>query len=165
MFRKYLTAERAWPAGIIAFMTMFIAINLAFVTMSFRHRPQLVSDHYYADGYNLREIARRKAAGEATGWNVQARLLPLAQVNMPLVEVNVSDVNGAPCDSLTGEASFYRPSDKALDITPQPLQYVGRGRYLAFLPRPLERGSWQAIVQVSRGHQKLEQRVNLFVEQ
>jgi nitrogen fixation protein FixH len=165
VLKKYLSAERTWPTGIAIFMTAFIAVNLAFVTMAFRHRPQLVSDHYYADGYNLRDIAQRKAAGEATGWNVQARVLPLAQAEMPLVEVNVSGATGAPCDSLTGEARFYRPSDKSLDIAPLPLHYVGHGRYLAFLPRPLEHGSWQAIVYVTRGKQELEKRVNLFVEQ
>jgi nitrogen fixation protein FixH len=164
VLRKYLTTERIWPLGIAAFMTLFIAVNLAFVTVAFRHRPQLVSDRYYAEGYNLRELAQRKSAGVAIGWNVQARVLPLAQAGMPLVEVNVSEASGAPCDSLTGEASFYRPSDKALDIAPLPLQYVGRGRYLAFLPHGLERGSWQAIVRVARGQQQLEQRVNLFVE-
>jgi nitrogen fixation protein FixH len=153
-----------WPVGLIVVMTAFVAVNLAFLTVAFRHKPQLVSDHYYAEGFDLKDIARRNAAGNATGWKLTAHCLPPDQADQPLVEVQVVTAAGVPCDSLTGSASFYRPSNNRLDIPSSSLRFIGGGRYLAVLPRPLERGAWQAVVKIARGSQSLEQRVSLFVE-
>ena len=161
---KALSRGRLWPTVIIAAVTVFIAVNLAFVTLAFRNRPQLVSPDYYAQGFNLREIARSKAAGAATGWRVSVRHLPPSQADMPLIEINVTESVGTPCDSLGGEVAFYRPSEAALDIAEVPLRFVGAGRYLAFPPRPLEHGAWQAVVHLTKGAQELDQRISLFVE-
>lgn len=155
---------RFWPTGILVFFTGFVAVNLAFVTLAFRHKPQLVSENYYAEGFNLRQIAERKAAGDATGWSVHIRCMSITDADKPLVEMNVSESNGSPCDSLTGTAAFYRPSNKALDIETLPLQFVGTGRYLVVLPRRLERGSWQVIAHLARGSQQSDMRLNLFAE-
>jgi nitrogen fixation protein FixH len=148
----------------LACFTAFVAINLAFVTMAFRHKPQLVSDSYYADGLNLRDLAARRAASNAAGWNVAVRCMPLADSDNPLVEVKVSQSNGSPCDSLTGTAAFYRPSDKTLDVAPQPLQFVGTGRYFVALPHPLNRGAWQALVRLANGSKQADVQVRLYSE-
>ena len=164
LMKKFFLAERAWPLGLAAGLIVFIAINLAFVTVAFKNKPQLVSENYYAEGYNLRAIAEREAAGQAAGWSVSLRLLPLDQADMPLAEMIVIESEGIPADSLLGSVGFYRPSNKALDIAPLPAQFVGGGRYVIFLPRTLERGAWQAVVNLARDRSALEQRLSLFVE-
>lgn len=153
-----------WPVGLVAAMTVFIAVNLAFVTSAVRLRPQLVSKNYYAEGENLRIIAEREAAGAATGWQVTLRHVPSREVDLPLVELRVTDAAGRACDSLNGDVTFYRPSEQQLDIPAQPLCAVGGGRYLVFPPRPLERGAWQAVAELRRGNQVLNKRIPLFVE-
>lgn len=162
--KKIFRAERAWPLGLAAGLIVFIAINLAFVTVAFKNKPELVSENYYAEGYNLRAIAERTAAGDAAGWSVSLTLLPLEQADLPLAELIATESDGTPADSLLGSVGFYRPSNKALDVAPLPLQFVGGGRYLAFLPRPLECGAWQAEVNLSRGNSSLEKRISLFAE-
>ncbi|MBU0509115.1 FixH family protein [bacterium] len=162
--KTLLNAERAWPLGLATVFVVFVAINIAFVTLAFQNRPQLVSENYYAEGYNLREIAEKQAAGEASGWNVSVRPLPVEQADMPLVELTVTEADGTPADSLAGEVGFYRPSDKRLDVAPLPIQFVGSGRYLVFLPQPLAHGAWEAYVELKRDRRILEKRVNLFVE-
>jgi nitrogen fixation protein FixH len=156
---------RFWPAGILIGFAAFVAVNLAFVTVAFRHKPELVSDHYYSEGSNLRQIAERKAASDATGWTVRIRCLPVSDSDKPLVELNVAQSNGLPCDSLIGTAAFYRPSSKALDIAAIPMRFVGTGRYLVVLPRRLERGAWQVIAHLARHDQQSDVRLNLFSEE
>jgi len=164
LMKNIFRAERAWPLGLAAGLIVFIAINLAFVTVAFQNKPELVSENYYAEGYNLRAISERNAAGEAAGWSVSLKLLPLEQADMPLAELTAAESDGTPADSLLGGVGFYRPSNKALDIAPLPVQFVGGGRYLIFLPRALERGAWQAEVNLARGKNAFEKRMSLFVE-
>jgi nitrogen fixation protein FixH len=153
-----------WPVGIIAVLTVVVAVNAAFVTVALRHKPELVSNNYYAEGFNLKAIAERKAAGAAAGWRINGRLMSADDSGPALYELTVTEANGAPCDSLTGEVGFYRPSNKALDIAAQHLRTAGPGRYLIVLPRPLERGAWQAVVHVQRAQQALDQRLSFFAE-
>jgi len=153
---------RFWPTGMLMCFAAFLAAILAFVTMSFRHMPELVSESYYRDGFDLRQIAQRRAASDATGWIVQARYMPGLESEQSLVELTIAKGGGAPCDSLSGTAALYRPSDKALDIATLPLQFVGTGRYFVVLPHGLVHGAWQVVAHLSRGTQQADARVNLF---
>lgn len=162
--KRLFSKDTIWPVGLTAAMVVFIAINIAFVTVAFRNRPQLVSENYYAEGYNLKEITQRDAASQATGWTVTIRSLPLEQADMPLAELTVKEASGTPCDSLAGQVGFYRPSDKTLDRAPLPIQYVGTGRYLIYLPHALERGAWQAQVDLKRDRQAYSKRISFFVD-
>lgn len=163
MLKKLWKNGGIWPLGILVVMTIFVAVNLAFVTIAVQNKPQLVSRNYYAEGDNLRAIAERSAARAATGWQVSVRHLPLQQADTPLVEIHVRDAAGLPCDSLAGDVAFYRPSDLRLDLAPLPLRAAGPGRYLIFLPHPLEHGAWQAVIHVQRGSQLLHERVAFSV--
>ena len=156
--------NRVWPVGIIMAMAVFVAIMLAVVTVSFQHRPQLVTENYYAEGFNLRQWKDHAAASAATGWQVQVRPLPLDLSIAPLVQLLISDAGGKTCDSLSGNVTFYRPSDQSLDLATTSLQAVGGGKYLAKLPRPLEYGSWQAVTHLEHGSQQMDTRVSFFVE-
>lgn len=159
MIKRFFAPDRIWPTGLFIFGTVFIAVNLAFVTMAMQNRPELVSADYYAEGYNLREISERNAASDATGWQVTVRALPAEMAAQPLVELTVQGSNGQPADSLAGEVGFYRPSDKRLDIQPQAMRFIGGGRYLVVLPRALETGAWQARVHLSRGRLEYDKRI------
>jgi hypothetical protein len=162
--KKWIQSDHVWPAAVIISMIVFVAWMLGIVTIAVEHRPQLVTEHYYAEGSNLREWKARQAASEATGWQVQVRPLPTDVATTPLVELVVTDANGTATDSLWGQVAFYRPSDQSLDIERTDLQFVGAGRYLAKLPRPLEHGSWQAITHLERALQQMDRRISFFVE-
>jgi nitrogen fixation protein FixH len=136
----------------------------AVVMISLKRHPQLTSSDYYAEGFNLLESVARKSASEATGWQLKVRPLPPEKADMPLVELTVTDKTGSPCDSLTGQIGFYRPSDAALDIESAPFIPIGTGKYLIKIPRPLEHGSWQAIANLNRQQSVAELRVGFFVE-
>jgi nitrogen fixation protein FixH len=162
--KSILHKKNIWPAALIAFFAIFFAVQMALLTFAFQHKPQMVSDKYYAEGFNLKQIAERQAASKATGWNVTARSLPFKSADMPLVELTVVDRTGAPCDSLSGDVAFYRPSNKNLDLAPLPVRYAGQGRYLVFPPHLLTHGAWQAVVHLNRGTQNYLQQLPLFVE-
>ncbi len=156
--------DRVWPVGLAVAMAVFLALILAVVTVAVRHRPELISSRYYAEGYNLKELSAKQAATEATGWSLAIRTLPTEQAGMPLLEVEVHEADGQPCGSLIGELALYRPSDQALDIPSAKLRVMGAGKYFVPLPRTLERGSWQAIVHLTRGRQEYYRRHDFFVE-
>ncbi len=162
--KKLIPSDRVWPAIVIGSMIVFVALMLGIVTVAVQHRPQLVSERYYAEGSNLREWKLQRAASEATGWNVSVTPLAADMAVSPLVELTITDASGATCDSLAGQVAFYRPSDQALDIASTSLQFIGAGRYLVKLPRPLERGSWQAVTHLERGRQRMDKRISFFVE-
>ena len=164
IMKTRMTNERVWPLGIVTVMIVFVAVMLGVVTVAFQHRPQLVTEHYYAEGSNLREWKEHKEASEATGWQVQVKPMAPDLSVTPLVELAVTDLTGSAVDSLTGNVTFYRPADKSLDIELTALQTIGGGRYLAKLPRRLETGSWQAVTHLERGAQKMDTRVSFFVE-
>src|SRR5512143_849885 len=97
-----MKSEKIWPIGIVIIMAVFMAWMLGVVTVSLHQRPQLVSNRYYAEGFNLRELKDRQAASYATGWKVHVRPLPPEPAEFPLVELTVTEATGAACDSLTG---------------------------------------------------------------
>jgi FixH len=152
---SWIKSDKLWPYGVVVAMIAFVAIQ---------HRPQLVSDHYYAEGFNLREIQKRQAVSTALGWQIEVQSLPKEQAAIPLVQLTVRDAMGAVCDSLTGQVALYRPSDQALDIESRSLFPIGAGKYLAKVPRPLERGLWQAVTHLERGVQTFDTRISFFVE-
>ena len=172
---KWMKSDKVWPVGIVVVMAAFVAWMLGVVTISIMHRPQLTSDNYYAEGFNLRDVQQRKAAANDLGWQVHVRPLPIEQAAMPLVEIAVTEKTGAACDSLTGSVAFYRPSNNALDIESAAFFPIGSGKYLVKTPRSLERGSWQAVLNLSSPPpagglgevglgKPVELRVNFFVE-
>ena len=161
--KKYFGKDRIWATGITIFVTAFVAVNMAFVTLAFQNKPQLVSRDYYQQGYNLRELAEREAQSDAAGWSVGVKALPRAYADQPLVELTVSAA-GQPADSLLGSVGFYRPLDQQLDMAALPVTRIGQGRYLVVLPRPLEHGAWQAEVQLAGGARTLARKVKFFVE-
>ncbi len=160
---KLIPSDRVWPVIVIGSMIVFVAWMLGIVTVAVQHHPQLVSEHYYAEGSNLRELKQQQAASDATGWNVSVTPLAADVAASPLVELTVTDASGAACDSLSGHVAFYRPSDQALDIAAASLLSIGAGRYVVKLPRPLERGSWQAVTHLERGRQQMDKRIHFFV--
>jgi nitrogen fixation protein FixH len=161
---KYLFEKfRLWPTGLFVFATIFIAVNLAFVTAAFRHRPQLVRPDYYEAGSNLRALAVQQGENDASGWAVTIKPLPRDYAAQSLITLSVHDSAGA-ADSLIGTVGFYRPANLHLDLPPQPIKDIGGGNYLVMLPRPLERGMWQADVNLSGNGRKLVRRIQFFVE-
>jgi hypothetical protein len=94
---------------------------------------------------------------------VAVKALPRDYAAQPLVELLVTSA-GVPADSLAGRVGFYRASDQKLDVAALPVTRIGGGRYLVVLPRALERGAWQAAVELAQDGRRLERKVSFFVE-
>jgi nitrogen fixation protein FixH len=153
-----------WPIGLTVVIAVFLAFILGVITIAVRNKPQLVSEHYYSEGYNLKEIVDKQNASEATGWKLKIVPPSTEYTDTPILQIQVLEANDTPCDSLHGDIALYRPSDKTLDIPSMSLRVMGAGKYFVMLPRILERGAWQAVVRLSRQQQEFQQRQNLFVE-
>ena len=148
-----------WPIGIVASLVAFVAFILAIVTATTRLSSDVVSKQYYEEGYNLKQVIADKQQTAATGWKVSVTSMGGTEATVMVV-----DANGMPRDSLVGEVGFYRPSDARLDMATTVLRGQGAGVYKASLPRPLESGSWQALVKLTQGRLSYENRVNFFVD-
>ncbi len=154
---------RAWPIGIAAFLGIFVVLNVALLLASLGEPTDLVSKQYYREGYNLRDVAEQRLRADAIGWKLSFEHRNGAAPSQAHVRVGIVDRNGAPCDSVTGRVTLYRPSSAALDIHDLTLFAASDGSYRLNLPRPLEGGAWQAIVSLERGSDTLEQRYPFFV--
>jgi len=156
--------QNLWPALIVGSLTALVAFSFAVLRIADREKSELVSENYYAEGYNLREIVELERATEATGWQVEVVPLSADRSGEAMLQLNVLDRHGEQCDSLAGECAIYRPSDGTLDIEPSALTFIGAGRYIRQLPRDLERGRWEAVVTLHREPNRFYSRLPFFVD-
>jgi len=156
--QKFLD-ENLWPMIIVAILTATVAMNAVVVTVAMQHPPELVTDHYYEKGANLKQVVGEKQATERTGWKVTAKTLE----DNSLVVLSVIDAAGLPCDSIAGSCALYRPSDKRLDQTSVQVLPMGNGQYAVKPAMPLTRGAWECVAELSRGEKVYHNRVALFV--
>lgn len=161
-WQKYLD-QNLWPMIIIAVLTGTVAINLAVLTIAQQNPPELMSETYYEDGYNLKDVVNKQQATERTGWKVTAQAIAGEKGEAPVVMLTVVDQAGLPCSLIKGTAALYRPSDKHLDIEAAMLTEVGGGRYVMKAPRVLEHGAWQCVCDLAQGSKTYSNRVPLFV--
>ena len=151
--------KNLWPMIIISILTATIAMNAVLVTVAMQNPPELVTDHYYEKGANLKQVVGEKQATLRTGWKVTAAALDDAS----LVVLSVIDAAGLPCDSLLGSCALYRPSDKGLDMEAVRVLAMGNGQYAVRTPQPLKSGAWECVAELSRGEKVFHDRIALFV--
>ena len=158
-FQKYLD-ENLWPMIIVAFLTATVAFNVAVATIAVKHPPELMTEHYYEKGANLREVVNEKQATVRTGWKVTADMVT---EDNSLLMLTVIDSAGIPCDSLIGTCSLYRPSNKHLDQEAKQILAMGAGRYAVKTEDPLLRGAWECVADLNKGEKHYKDRISFFV--
>ncbi len=152
--------DNLWPLIIVGILTATVAMNMVLVTLAMQSPPELMTEHYYEKGANLKQVVSEKQATERTGWKVTATVAP--EDNL-LVILSVIDAAGIPTDSISGTCSLYRPSDKHLDQQAKPILPMGNGQYAVKATLPLARGAWECITDLSLGEKRYRDRVSFFV--
>ena len=158
-FQKFLDAN-LWPMIIVSILAGTFAMNAVLVTVAAKNPPELMTEHYYEKGVNLKEVVGEKQATMRTGWKVSASA---AGEERDLVILTVVNESGLPCDSIMGTCSLYRPSDKNLDRGAAQILPMGNGRYAVKATTPLARGAWECVADLSLGEKHFRDRISFFV--
>lgn len=127
-------------AMLIAFFSVIIAVNVAFIYFAVTTFSGIETDNAYKRGvaYNQQhEVARREAA---LGWQGGVKL----EGNVPVV--TLVDKAGAPLSGMTVSAKIGRPSVDRFD-RPLTFREPTAGRYVAETA-PLESGAWVTVIEV-----------------
>ncbi|MBU1921367.1 FixH family protein [bacterium] len=160
--KKFLD-QNLWPYLIVAALTALVAFSFAVLKIANRNSSELTSPDYYAKGYNLKEIVATERATQATGWHVEVVPLSVEASGDLIIQINILDRHDQPCDSVAGVSAFYRPSDAALDIPAEELTFIGRGRYIRSIPRIMEKGLWNAVLDLKKGSDSYRNRISFMV--
>jgi hypothetical protein len=159
---KKLLDRNLWPMLIIGSLTALVAFSFAVLKIAGRNPSDLVSPDYYAKGYNLKEIVASEQATQSTGWKVSVVPLSVEASGDLLLQINIADKDNLPCDSVKGICALYRPSDASLDIPEAELTFIGAGRYIRPLPRVLEHGLWNAVVNLRKDSGRYINRISFM---
>ncbi len=158
-FQKFLD-QNLWPMIVIGILTGTVAMNAVLVTVAAKNPPELMTDHYYEKGANLKQIVGVKQETIRTGWKVTAEI---ADEERDLLMLTVVDGAGLPCDSIMGSCSFYRPSNQSLDQDSKQILPMGAGRYAVKTTTPLSRGAWECVADLTSGDKHFRDRISFFV--
>lgn len=158
-FQKFLDSN-LWPMIVVAILAGTFAINMVVLTIAAQNPPELMTENYYEKGVNLKQVVAEKQETQRTGWKVTVS----AADDRQLVLLSVVDGAGLPCDSLIGKCSLYRPSDKLLDQESVEILPMGNGRYAVKAVKPLVRGGWECVADLSLGQKHYRDRLPFFVE-
>lgn len=158
-FQKFLD-QNLWPMIIVAILAGTVAMNAVLVTVAASNPPELMTEHYYEKGSNLKEVVGEKQATLRTGWKVTASA---AGEERDLVMLTIIDGAGLPCDSIIGSCSLYRPSNKSLDREAAQVLPMGNGRYAVKATSPLARGAWECVADLRLGEKHYRDRIPFFV--
>ena len=163
LFSKKSLDKHLWPYLIVGALTALVAFSFAVLKIANRNPSELVAPDYYDRGFNLKEIVATERATQATGWAVKVVPLSVESSGDLIVQINIMDRDDLPCDSVTGVCAFYRPSDSSLDIPAKELTFIGRGRYICSVPRELEKGLWNAVLDLKKGTDSYRNRITFMV--
>lgn len=158
-FQKFLD-QNLWPMIVIAILTGTLAMNAVLVTVAAKNPPELMTENYYEKGVNLKQVVGEKQETIRTGWKVTAEM---AGGERDLLMLTVVDGAGLPCDSIVGNCSLYRPSDKGLDRDATQILPMGSGRYAVKTSAPLNRGAWECVADLTAGNKHFRDRISFFV--
>ena len=133
----------AWPVGIVALLTLFVAANLFVMQLAKADPSFAIEPDYYrkAVGFDsTMALARRSAA---LGWAARASITSDSLV------VTLTDAAGRPVTGATVAVSA-RFNARANDVRAATLRDAAPGRYVAALARP-HAGEWEVRIDATRG--------------
>ncbi len=130
--------KNPWPYGLVAFFVVFISYIVGFIIFASRQQMDLVREDYYDQEIRFQQQIDRMKRTEPA--------LASASVDYDraggLLKIRVPS---AAASGVSGEVSFYRPSDATLDnAMPLGLDAVGRQNIDV---RALAGGLWKVRVQ------------------
>ena len=138
---------KGWHVGaaVVAFFSVVIGVDAAFVTMALRTYPGEVSSTPYEDGVAFNRRLAQEAAQAKLGWEASVA------AEAGAVRLSLVDAHGAPLPGLTVTGRLSRPATEA-GAEEVRFQEIGGGVYVA----PFDHtGAWdlvaQAVDQQGRG--------------
>lgn len=125
-------------AGVIAFFTLVVGVDVGFTVMAYRTFPGEVSRTPYEDGVAYNRKLAQLAAQSRLGWTVAAGVEPSGEIL-----VQVRDRGGQPVRGLAGMGKLERPATEAGRVMAK-FREAAPGQYLARPGRLL--GAWDLTV-------------------
>ena len=132
-----------------------LAVNLAMVWFALESWPGLVSNTAYQDGLNFNRVLEAGERQNQLGWQIS--------VEAPggVVELRVTQADGAPVTGLMMVGAAYRPAAEGNDH-PLGLREVTPGIYRATDSLPLD-GNWTVFVDATLGEEPYHIERRVFV--
>lgn len=138
-------------------LAIVLAVNTVFVTLALRSFPGEDAPKSYLQGLHYNDTLADRAGQRALGWTATAWLS--GDPSDQLVQVRITDAQGAPLDGLSLTGTLRRPTVGKLD---QALTFraIGDGRYTARVSN-LASGQWTLSVRAATpsAHFDIEKRL------
>lgn len=139
-----------WPWAIGAFLTVVIAVNIAFIWVANRNAPQLAEQDYYQAGLKYEEQIQMQRNALALGWTADVQTCPDGlTAEGCAITLKLADAKGQPIEGLSGAVTARRADDASLDTTVR-VQALGSGVYRATLPVQVT-GKWKLLTRLKGG--------------
>lgn len=138
-------------------LAIVLAVNAVFVTLALRSFPGEDAPKSYVQGLRYNDTLADRAGQRALGWTATAWLS--GDQSDQLVQVRITDAQGAPLDGLSLTGTLRRPTVGKLDQT-LAFRATGDGRYTARVSN-LASGQWTLSVRAanSDAHFDIEKRL------
>lgn len=126
-------------AGVIAFFTVVVGVDMAFLVTAYRTHPGQVEAKPYETGLIYNAELERQRAQAALGWRAGA------EAQGRNIQVVLEDREGVPLEGLTVSALLQRPATEQ-GRTELTLNQTGPGRYAAAVNLS---GTWDARIEAA----------------
>lgn len=125
--------------AMLVFFGVIIAVNVAFAMIAVRSFPGEDVRRSYLQGLQYNDTLAERRAQAGLGWRATAALA--ARASGPVLEISLSDRNGAAIESAHIEGQLQSPVDARHDRA-LAFEAIGGGRYRALLDG-LPEGRWR----------------------
>lgn len=120
-----------WGTGIAIFYILFVIAMLSFVFWTSGHKPDMVTDDYYAEEQVYQSTIDNRIRAEDLAGDIT--------INSKKGQIDITLPEGMNDKSIKGELFLYRQSDKTMDTR---LQFEGQKTDFSFQSERIAIGKW-----------------------
>jgi len=144
---------------LLAFFGIVIGVNVVLMRAAAVTFGGLETESSYKAGLTFKQETSFAQAQNARGWQVEAKLLPLAGAATQ-IEISARDAKGEPIRHLDLAFTLARPTDRRLDVA-VPMDEISPGRFRGVANVPA--GQWEFVIALSQGGERLFRSQNRVV--
>jgi nitrogen fixation protein FixH len=162
--------SKKWLGVLIGMVIFGISSDLVLISITTRHKPNLVDKDYYEEGRKFEStILQQMEARKALGWDMKLQI-PSTIVGETVTyllgssgtyQFSIQDKTGHALSGAQVKLFAYRPSDSKADLKVKMVE-VSAGNYQAYLNLPLQ-GAWMLTAQARLGKDVSEVARDVYV--
>jgi nitrogen fixation protein FixH len=166
----HIGLSKKWFRVVIALFFMGIVGDLVLISVTTKHKPNLVDKDYYEEGRKFEStMLQQVEARKALGWDMQLQI-PTTIIGETVsyllgssgtYHFSVQDRDSLPISGAQVTLFAYRPSDSNADLKVKMVE-VSAGNYQAYLNLPLK-GAWMVTAQARHGKDVSEVARDVYV--